>query len=256
MAEQHEQRKQRKAQSINRAYQLLTKHGRLSPRRLLFRWMLERAEQSFPHRENRNHYVYRSVMMIRKYASEIGRRLKLQGKLERNDDVFYLNWEEIQNTYLSPVVDVELLNSVQQRKHVYNRSRQKISQLEKTSAVKPGKPSDATDLEGEPCSPGIATGNARIINGLGDIHLVQDGEILVCSRLRPAWSPVFGRIQGAVVETGSLLSNGATLAREYGIPTVMNIPNLFNHVKDKDYLVVDGNTGSVFIQRKHQHSAH
>jgi rifampicin phosphotransferase len=255
LAEQHERRRQRRVQLIDQAFQLLSKYGRFSPRRILFRWILERTERCFPHRENRNHYVYRSVMIIRKYASEIGHRLKLQGKLERKEDVYYLAWEEIQKIYSSSDHDTELLNDIQQRKRLYNLSKKKASLLKNTITVQ-GERLNVTEMTGEPCSPGIASGTARLINGLGDIHLVQDGDILVCSRLRPAWSPVFARVEGVVVQTGSLLSHGATLAREYGIPTVMNIPNLFKYVKDKDNLVVDGNTGSVIIQREHRVSEH
>ena len=65
--------------------------------------------------------------------------------------------------------------------------------------------------------------------------------------MRPAWSPVFARAGGLVVKVGSLLSHGATLAREYGVPAVLNVPPITQIVRDGDRLTVDGHQGTVRI---------
>ena len=79
---------------------------------------------------------------------------------------------------------------------------------------------------------------------------MRPGEIVVCSQLRPAWSAVFARAGAVVIEMGSLLSHGSTLAREYGIPAVINVADITALVRENDWLVVDGNVGRVAIQRQ------
>ncbi|NLG59539.1 MAG: hypothetical protein GX538_05195, partial [Gammaproteobacteria bacterium] len=65
-----------------------------------------------------------------------------------------------------------------------------------------------------------------------------------------AWSTVFARAGAVVIEMGSLLSHGSTLAREYGIPAVINVANITALVQENDWLVVDGNLGRVAIERQ------
>ena len=73
------------------------------------------------------------------------------------------------------------------------------------------------------------------------------GEILVTQGTDPGWTPVFPLPGGLVLETGGLLSHGAIIAREYGIPAVINAPGVLNLIRDGQLIEVDGTTGRVYL---------
>lgn len=248
LPEHHSRQKQNRAQTVK------TASRQLSVFWPLFRRILRQAEGLFPHKENRNHYVYHAVAVIRKYALEIGRRLEARNVLESERDIFFLTWSEIRETLRSDVKDSVYKRAVVNRKHTYQRSSQKryvpnaglrLSGIHRSEASDDG----ATVFAGDPCSSGLVTGRARLVRGFGELDQVKSGDIVVCSQMRPAWSTVLGRAGGIVVETGSLLSHGATLAREYGVPAVMNIPGITRIVHDGETITVDGHNGTVSIER-------
>ena len=85
-----------------------------------------------------------------------------------------------------------------------------------------------------------------ILNGNG-LSSLKQGEVAVCSNFRPAWSIILGRIAGLVVEEGNLLSHGAILAREYGVPTVVDIPGITEILKTGNHIKIDGSSGLVLL---------
>ncbi len=241
--ERHRQQKLRREHAVSRALQVLAR-DRLPWRRLLFRWLLRRAEELFPFKEDRNHDVYRSVMVIRKYAQEIGRRLAARQKLPAEGDVFFLEWDEIKALWSGDRPAASVRRVIAQRKGRFAHGRRSQA---RPPALHPTR-ADTLELSGEACSPGVAVGRARLVHSLGELERVAAGDILVCSQLRPAWSQVFARAGGAVIELGSMLSHGSTLAREYGIPAVINVAGVTALVRDGDSVMVDGYLGRVVVQ--------
>jgi len=71
------------------------------------------------------------------------------------------------------------------------------------------------------------------------------GAILVAPSTDPSWTPVFLKASALVMETGGYMSHGAIVAREFGIPTVVNLPGILERVRSGDPLEVDGNSGIV-----------
>jgi pyruvate,water dikinase len=251
----HIHQKQSRIKAIDQALQQLSKPGWLSFRAYIFRRILHKTEQLFPHKENRNHYVYQAVMVIRRYSQEIGRRLQAQHLLQSEKDIFFLAWAEIQELLSNKNCGAKLRQRIEDRKQIYYQSKGRL-EIVPNNGIGPqnenpltGNNPYITNLLGEPCSPGVVTGSARLVNGLSELQRVQPGDIMVCSHLRPAWSTVFVRAGGVVVETGSLLSHGATLAREYGIPAVMNIPGITQSVAEGDKLTVDGYLGTIVVEK-------
>jgi pyruvate,water dikinase len=92
---------------------------------------------------------------------------------------------------------------------------------------------------------GRAEGVARIVLNPGDGANMRKGEILVAPSTDPGWTPLFLRAAGIVMQTGGFLSHGAIVAREYGLPAVVNIPGLLDRVRDGDRLLVNGDDGTV-----------
>ena len=240
--------RQRRIQAVELASRRLSGFP-LSLRWRIFRGFCERAQRSFPHKENRNHYVYRAAMVIRRLALEMGRRLKAKGVLQTETNIFFLTCYEIEKAMSDGCSTAAVVGQVQLRKEIYYSSRQQaLDPASRTGALCTSSRGDGksqNELRGEPCSPGVATGAARLVSGPGEFHRIQTGDIVVCRHLRPAWSPIFARIAGIAIEEGGVLSHGATLAREYGVPAVINVPGIIRMVNDGCRLTIDGDRGVV-----------
>ena len=94
---------------------------------------------------------------------------------------------------------------------------------------------------------GFARGVARVIRDPREGVRLAQGEILVAPSTDPAWTPLFLKAGGLVMETGGYLSHGAIVAREFAIPAVVNIPGILDAIRDGDVIEVDGSTGRVIL---------
>jgi phosphohistidine swiveling domain-containing protein len=112
-----------------------------------------------------------------------------------------------------------------------------------------GAPADAgvTEVRGFPAAKGVAEGVARVITTVGDLHLVEPGEILVCGGTTTEWTPAFGIIAACVCDTGGSLTHAAIVSREYGIPCVVGTAIATQVVKTGDRIRVDGRAGTVRV---------
>jgi len=99
-------------------------------------------------------------------------------------------------------------------------------------------------LVGSAVSGGIAEGRARVVLRPQDAEL-HDGDILVAPSTDPAWTPLFSAVRGIVLEIGGVMSHGAVVARELGIPTVVGIDNATRLIPDGARIRVDGSAGLV-----------
>ncbi|CQR74949.1 Chondramide synthase cmdD [Sporomusa ovata DSM 2662] len=103
-------------------------------------------------------------------------------------------------------------------------------------------------LEGVGAAAGKATGTARLINHPGEGNKLQPGEVLVTPSTDPGWTPLFLKACAVIMETGGYISHGAIIAREYGIPTVINVPGVMKVIQDGQIVTVDGDEGRVILQ--------
>jgi pyruvate,water dikinase len=106
---------------------------------------------------------------------------------------------------------------------------------------------DDAVLRGVAVGAGLVRGIARVIHHPADGRRLQKGDILVAPSTDPAWTPLFLKAAGLVMETGGYLSHGAIVAREFAIPAVVNLPGVLAKVRDGDLLEVDGGSGRVRI---------
>lgn len=118
-----------------------------------------------------------------------------------------------------------------------------------TAARVEAKPAQLGDhvLQGIGVAAGRACGPARIIRSPEEGHRLQHGDVLVAPSTDPGWTPLFLRASAIVMEVGGYLSHGATVAREYGIPAVVNIPGVMSALDDGRSLTVDGDQGVVSL---------
>ena len=95
-------------------------------------------------------------------------------------------------------------------------------------------------------SSGVVEGRARVILKMEDADL-EDGDILITPFTDPSWTPLFVSIKGLVTEVGSLMTHGAVIAREYGLPAVVGVENATKVIKDGERIRVNGTEGYVEI---------
>lgn len=100
-------------------------------------------------------------------------------------------------------------------------------------------------LRGAPGSHGTVTGVARFVRGPSDFMAVQPGDIVICPYTDPAWTPLFRIAAGVVTETGGALSHAAIVAREYGIPAVLGVPDALNLIESGRQVRLDGTAGTI-----------
>ena len=106
---------------------------------------------------------------------------------------------------------------------------------------------DGGMLTGFAASPGVAEGRARVILRPDQLGELEDGEILVAPSTSTSWTPVFGKIAAAVLDTGGIMCHAAIVAREYGLPAVVGTGTATKRIKTGDRLRVDANAGVVTI---------
>jgi pyruvate, water dikinase len=104
-------------------------------------------------------------------------------------------------------------------------------------------------LTGMAGSPGRVEGVARVIIDAAELGDLQDGEILVTRITAPSWGPVFGRVGAVVTDVGGIMSHAAIICREYGLPAVTGTGGATTTIRTGDRIVVDGNSGTVTIER-------
>lgn len=100
-------------------------------------------------------------------------------------------------------------------------------------------------LQGTPGSHGIVTATARIVRGPSDFATVLPGDILICPYTDPAWTPLFSIAAGVVTEIGGALSHAAIVAREYGIPAALGVPDALNLIENGRHVTLDGTAGTI-----------
>ncbi|MDX6283137.1 MAG: pyruvate, water dikinase, partial [Kribbellaceae bacterium] len=100
-------------------------------------------------------------------------------------------------------------------------------------------------LRGVGGSAGVASGPARVVEGVGDFGRVEVGDILVCRFTDPAWTPLFGVVAGVVTEVGGRLSHAAIVARERRIPAVLGVSGVMSAVEDGQVITIVGDAGTV-----------
>jgi phosphohistidine swiveling domain-containing protein len=105
-----------------------------------------------------------------------------------------------------------------------------------------------TEVRGFPAAKGVVEGVARVITTVGDLHLVEPGEILVCGGTTTEWTPAFGIITACVCDTGGSLTHAAIVSREYGIPCVVGTAIATQVIKTGDRVRVDGRAGTVQVR--------
>jgi pyruvate,water dikinase len=241
-----------------------------------FKMLLGLAQKTGAFSEEHNHYLdlYTHALM-RRSCLAIGKRLVAAHVIDDSEDAFFLMPDEMRAVTLVPD-GFNLRHIVERRRKEWKewcsrenppailkegftmddamgvlvQSNDPIALKVVVGAMPVPKPELNADLYGICGSGGVAEGPARVIMQEAQLDEVQKGDILVAASTAPSWTPVFGLLNGVVVDRGASLSHSAIVSREYGIPCVINVFEGTSKIKTGQRIKVDGDNGVVYILEK------
>lgn len=200
----------------------------------------------------REHPKYMLVVMIdrmRRHALNIGKVFVAEGRLDRIEEIFSLSIAQVSEAQREPKLDLRTLvraaeEPVERVAHIKSWPVMIDSRGKIIRGVREDADIEDGTLLGDPISPGIARGKAKVLKSPYEKPL-ESGEILVARHTEPSWTPLFINTAGVVMEVGGPMQHGAIIAREYGIPCVSGLENVTQLIKDGDLVEVDGSAGTV-----------
>ncbi len=257
----------------------------LPARWLFYRLVVHDAQALQPLRENPKYVLMQITLEQRRLYLQLGERWTRNGALDAPNDVFWLLGDEAQalaRKSPEPALRARIRSRVRRRRRQYDqwtaqpppplrdRHGQPIEDpagpLPAAPAAQPGPTAEPTPqpqseteaaaqhtqperealvLRGIAASAGRARGRARVAASPEEGRQLIAGEILVARFTDPGWTPIFPLAAAVVTEIGGMLSHGAVVAREYGIPAVVNVPRVTAALQTGDLIEVDGSTGQI-----------
>jgi pyruvate,water dikinase len=215
--------------------------------------MIDRVRTFIGYREYPKYVIVNRYFVYKQALLEEAEHLVQAHVLREKEDIFYLTFQELHDVVRTNHVDEEL---IAQRKDDF-RSYQALTPprvLTSDGEVIEGAyrradvPTGA--LVGLPVSAGTIEGRARVVLHLAEAEF-QPGDILVTTYTDPSWSPLFVAIKGLVTEVGGLMTHGAVIAREYGLPAVVGVEHATELIRDRQRIRVHGTEGYVEILPEH-----
>ncbi len=203
---------------------------------------LDFTRRYMPFRETAKFYLMLGYEQIRRALVKLDRRYQLDG------GIFYLMPDELKQLIGGEAFDEVIATRKKRRELMLQIEVPDVIFSDALEDIGAPISTDAAErYAGVGVSAGVATGNARVLLTPVDVRPSDRDYILVCPSTDPAWTPLFLNAAGLVMERGGILSHGAVVAREYGVPAVANIPNATQHIADGQTLQVDGDQGTVSI---------
>jgi pyruvate,water dikinase len=219
--------------------------------RPLIWWLLRRIKQMCIWRE-----LYRSEMTrlageVRRVHLDLTHRFVERGWLETPDDYFFLTFDEVGSLLEGRRDAAAARDIIRRRKEELERWRQiemplqlHESDLPYLGTRRPAPAAAGTrEFTGLCVSPGRAEAEVVVLRGPGEFARMKPGAIIVAPATDPAWTPLFTLAAGLIVEIGGMLSHASTVAREYGLPALANVPDATRLLKDGDRVRLDATAG-------------
>jgi rifampicin phosphotransferase len=211
--------------------------------------MIDRVRTFIGYREYPKYGMVSRYFVYKQALLEEAGRLVQARVLGEKEDIFYLTFQELHDVVRTNHADDQLIS---QRKDTF-RSYQALtpprvftSDGEVVAAVYRRDDVPTGALVGLPVSGGIIEGRARVIHDMAEADL-EPGDILVTAYTDPSWSPLFVAITGLVTEVGGVMTHGAVIAREYGLPAVVGVEHATRLIRDGQRIRVHGTDGYVEI---------
>jgi pyruvate,water dikinase len=241
------QQKEIRLEEERRAHHLLSQGWleRLFRKRQFFSALENLKRYSWWREETRPMLSLAHYHCHRAFAKQ-GKRWAASGFLEEPGDIFLLTRDHLLASLEGKLSSHEArtwINKYKRMKACYRNFEPPLTIGRGARA--PEIPTKAAVYKGVACSAGRAMGKAKVVRELGEADRLKKGEILVAPYTNPGWTPLFNLAGGIVTEEGGLISHGAIVAREYGIPTVLQVREATKIFQDGQTLCVDGDKGVV-----------
>ncbi|HUQ57003.1 rifamycin-inactivating phosphotransferase [Lentzea sp.] len=211
--------------------------------------MVDRVRTFAGYREYPKYFMVSRYFAYKQALLEEARRLVRSGVLGEQEDVYYLTLQELREVLRTNEADGELIRRRREDFHSYQAltpPRVLTSDGEAISGAYRREDLPAGALAGLAVSGGTVEGRARVVLDMAKADL-EPGDILVTAYTDPSWSPLFVAIAGLVTEVGGLMTHGAVVAREYGLPAVVGLENATRLIEDGQRIRVNGTDGYVEI---------
>ncbi|MGG3538767.1 phosphoenolpyruvate synthase [Bacillus tropicus] len=189
------------------------------------------------------YFIYKQALL--KEAEQ----LVQSGVIHEVDDIYYLTFEELYEVVRTKKLNYDLIHKQKNDYKLYEkltppRIMTSDGEIITGKYKRENLPVDA--IAGLPVSSGLVEGRARVILNMEDANL-EEGDILVTAFTDPGWTPLFVSIKGLVTEVGGLMTHGAVIAREYGLPAVVGVENATKLIKDGQRIRVHGTEGYIEV---------
>jgi pyruvate,water dikinase len=243
------------APAVSRLAAIAQIQQELSPlRRWIFRLLLHWVTAFTVHRENLKYHLVMAHSRLRDLYLALAARFVADGRLANAEDVFFLTVDEVRRL-VDESEDCDYRKRVSERRQAWKADQEATPPpaLDRwpDGRIRSAAPTGVTgDTDGQPlhglaASPGTYVGRARVALSLEGAGHLEPGEILVIQAATPGWSPLLWAAGALVTEIGGTLSHSAIIAREYGLPAVLNVRDATRLVHTGQRVRVDGSRGTV-----------
>jgi phosphoenolpyruvate synthase/pyruvate phosphate dikinase len=189
------------------------------------------------------YFIYKQALL------KEARQLVQAGVIYEKEDIYDLTFEELREVVCTHKLDYQIISKRKDEYKLYEKltpPRVITSDGEIIAGKYKRENLPGEAIVGLPVSSGVIEGRARVILNMEDADL-EDGDILVTLFTDPSWTPLFVSIKGLVTEVGGLMTHGAVIAREYGLPAVVGVENATKLIKDGQRIRVHGTEGYIEI---------
>ncbi len=226
-------------------------------RRRIFNIALSLSRARIRDRENLRFERTRVYGRVRAVFMEMGVRLNKLDVLDKADDIFYLDVQEITGLIRGTGVSVQVKPLIRSRRVEFQGyvtgsepprrfitcgPAQLESSMQTIETDSTGE--NENTRKGQACSPGIVRGRVRVVKD-PRTATIRAGDILVAERTDPGWVTIFPLVKGVIMERGSLLSHSAIVARELGLPAVVGVEDACRWLQDGDWVELNGASGHI-----------
>ncbi len=196
---------------------------------------------------------------FKKVCLSIEKSLRAKGILNHEKDIFFLEYDEISRILNEEYIDKDYLQElIKIRKIRFEKVDEYPENFHGDNSNFLNAYYDQDIIEGEqvegtykglPACGGVITGRIVVLESVTQINQIKKGDILVTKQTDPGWICAFPLISGLIVERGGMLSHGAIVAREFGIPAIVGIKSITTILQTGDMVLLDGNKGIVECQK-------
>eukprot|EP00026_Physarum_polycephalum_P004812 Phypoly_transcript_04836.p1 GENE.Phypoly_transcript_04836~~Phypoly_transcript_04836.p1 ORF type:complete len:501 (+),score=106.57 Phypoly_transcript_04836:466-1968(+) len=230
--------------------------------RYITRWAIGKLQDFTRLRENAKSVLVQFISLARHYLLRAASLFAQRGLLAARDDVFMLTSDDVYEMFAIKRGDEaehgkRIRALVRENAALMERQRKLafpdlfVGEVPRFASRAKSDEENENYLKGLGASCGVVQGTARVLHSPNDrAKLLSPKDILVCASTDPAWTPLFACCSGLVSVHGGMLSHGAIVAREFGLPAVLSVADALSVISDGMTIIVDGNEGSVTIVPK------